>query len=435
VGTLLTPAASTLGALALLAGAALGVESGDRHRWELQVDAGYVAANTPLGAWTEGGLGKLRYAEASDGFVSSRVLAAYHGRIAATWSATVVGDYLDDASSGIDIPEAFLEWRPIPTSRNQHQLRLGAFYPPLSLENVETGWQSPFTYSYSAINTWLGEEIRPVGAEWSLRRRLGYEGSPHELRAFASAFYGNDPAGTLLFWRGWSLHDRQSRLNDELPMPPRPVFDYSGAIVGHVPQSVEPFAETDHEPGYYGGVEWRYARRVLVQLAHYDNRADPGSFSDQQWGWGTDFTQAALQASLPWRLGLVAQRAHGSTRWISGARPDGLLSPVAELVRDDFDSGFVMLTRVFGANHRMALRYDRFETSRDEAPPELRSDDGDAWTLSYRYEHSARLQAGIEWLRIESRRDLWPLFYFAPERATETEVRAQLSYRLGSTAR
>ena len=45
-------------------------------------------------------------------------------------------------------------------------------------------------------------QIRPVGAEWSLRRRLGFPGSPHELRAFADGFYGNDPAGTLLFWRG-----------------------------------------------------------------------------------------------------------------------------------------------------------------------------------------------------------------------------------------
>ena len=96
---------------------------------------------------------------------------------------------------------------------------------------------------------------------------------------------------------------------------------------------------------------------------------------------------------------------------------------------------WVPLTRLFGGNHRVALRYDQFETHRNETPPELRSDDGDAWTLSYRYEHSPRLEAGIEWLRIESRRDLWSQFYFVPERATETAVRAQLRYRLGSAAR
>ena len=69
-----------------------------------------------------------------------------------------------------------------------------------------------------------------------MRRHSGYAGSPHELVAFASGFYGNDPAGTLLFWRGWSLHDRQSRLNDQLPMPPMPIWR-NGTIVGSVPQS------------------------------------------------------------------------------------------------------------------------------------------------------------------------------------------------------
>ena len=107
-----------------------------------------------------------------------------------------------------------MDWRPIPRSANQQQVRFGAFYPPFSLENGAHGWESPFTYSYSAINTWLGEEVRPLGAEWSLRRRLASTRNTQEVRVFASGFYGNDPAATLLFWRGWSLHDRQTRLND-----------------------------------------------------------------------------------------------------------------------------------------------------------------------------------------------------------------------------
>src|SRR5690606_3435751 len=104
-------------------------------------------------------------------------------------------------------------------------------------------------------------------------RRLGL-GSPHELRAFAAAFMGNDPAGTLLFWRGWSLHDRQTRLDDRLAAPPKPIW-VDGVIVGSRPQHVEPFEEIDDEPGAYAGLEWRYARRVLVQAARYDNRSDP----------------------------------------------------------------------------------------------------------------------------------------------------------------
>src|SRR5690606_3431571 len=113
-------------------------------------------------------------------------------------------------------------------------------------------------------------------------------GSPHELRAFAAAFYGNDPAGTLLFWRGWSLHDRQTRLNDRLALPPAPVWS-AGTVVGMRPQTLEPIAEIDRRPGTYAGAEWRYGRRALVQVAHYDNGADPLVFSGGQWGWDTTF--------------------------------------------------------------------------------------------------------------------------------------------------
>ena len=248
-----------------------------------------------MSAWTDGGVGKLRHVE--DGVTGFRLFGEYHGRITPTLRARVVADYVDDASGGLDLTEAVIDWRPIPRSRNQQQWRFGAFYPAFSLENGDRGWQSPFTYSYSAINTWIGEEIRPFGAEWSLRRRLEGLGSAHEVRAFAAGFYGNDPAGTLLFWRGWSLHDRQTRLNDELEIPPLPFTTR--------PQRLSPFKELDHRPGVYGGLEWRYARRALVQLARYDNRADPYSFSDGHWGWGTDFNHLAVQVGLPADLGLV----------------------------------------------------------------------------------------------------------------------------------
>ena len=198
MGTLLTRLALTFFAVC----AALPARAdGDRHQLRLEFDAGFVRASSELDSWPSGGLGKLRFAENDDGFGASRFFAEYHGRITPTLVGTATMDYVDDASAGLGLTEAYLEWRPIPTSRNQHQVKLGAFYPPLSLENGGHGWHSPFTYSYSAINSWLGEEIRPVGAEWSLRRRLGFAGSPHELRAFAAGFYGGDPAPRLWIQR------------------------------------------------------------------------------------------------------------------------------------------------------------------------------------------------------------------------------------------
>jgi hypothetical protein len=356
----------------------------DRHELYFDASGGYVSADTDLRAWTEGGVSKLRYAD--DGFEAFRLFGEYHGRISSTLRARVVLDYVDDASGGLDFTEAVIDWRPIPRSRNQHQLRFGAFYPSFSLENGDRGWESPFTYSYSAINTWIGEEIRPFGAEWSLRRRLEGFRSNHEVRAFAAAFYGNDPAGTLLFWRGWSLHDRQSRFGDELDIPPRPFTTQ--------PQQLKPFREIDDRAGYYGGVEWRFGRRALVQLARYDNRADPYAFSGGQWGWGTSFNHLAVQVDLPAELGLVAQWMDGATEWLTAALPDGTRMPTSEYARDDFESRFVLLTRKFGAAQRLTLRYDTFSTERPAATPVLYSDDGHAWTLSYRLEPSERFSGG-----------------------------------------
>lgn len=419
---------------AALGHVAFADDASDRHQWQVEIDAGYVAADSDLGPWTEGGLGKLRYAESNDGLISARLFAQYRGRISPTLAATVIGDYLDDASSGVDLSEAFIDWRPIPKSSNQQQVRFGAFYPPFSLENTDLGWSSPFTYSYSAINTWLGEEIRPVGAEWSLRRRLGFAGSPHELRVFASAFYGNDPAGTFLFWRGWSLHDRQTRLGDRLPMPPKPTWNYTGAIVGYSEQSVEPIEEIDNEPGAYVGAEWRYAKRVLVQLARYDNRADPTSFAGGLWGWGTAFTHLGVQASLPAQIGLIAQWMSGTTDWIQGAGSDGTISAFAEFVRDEFDSRFLMLTRLVHGSHRVSVRYDEFEMYRDGSAPRTYSDDGHAWTLGYRYERTKQLSGGVEWLEIDSHRDLWS-FYSPVLDATERQLRVQVTYRFNAAGR
>ena len=432
MGTVLTGCRLAPAFTALLAVTAGAAES-DRHEFQLDVSAAYLSSSTDLTAWPDGGKSKLRSSD--DGLTALRMFAEYRGRLTPTLNARVVADYVDDGSSGVDLTEAYIDWRPIPRARNQQQWRFGAFYPPFSLENGDRGWQSPFTYSYSAINTWLGEEVRPIGAEWSLRRRLERLGSAHELRAFAAGFYGNDPAATLLFWRGWSLHDRQSRLHDNLDIPEVPIFT-AGTVTGLGAQTLSPFVETDHRPGAYAGAEWRYARRALVQWARYDNRAEPYSFADGQWGWQTDFDHLAVQISLPAELGLVAQALRGETYWIVGASQNGTLSPFARLVEDRFAARFVMLTRKLGDAHRLALRYDTFSITRPDAVPPLESDSGHAWTLSYRLAPmTGRFSGGIEWLRIDSQRDLWPMFYGTPRDQTEDQLRLQLSFRLAAPSR
>jgi hypothetical protein len=424
----------SLGACALgiaLAPTVRGDELGARHEWTLGVDLSYPTVSTELGAWVDGGAGKLRFDADESGLGGSRIMLDYRGHVAKTLWVRAVVDYVDDASSGIDLTEAYLDWRPLPRSRNQYEVRFGALYPPFSLENGAAGWESPFTTSFSAINTWYGEEIRPAGAEGRLRRQLGGTGSPHEISAFAATFYGDDPAGTLLFWRGFSLHDRQTRFGDRLPMPPGLAFDPAGAIVGLREQYVEPVSEIDHGPGYYAGFEWRYARRALVQLATYDNRADPTAFTDGQWAWHTRFRQLAFQLSLPAGLGLVSQWLDGETYWLTSVTPLGATTATTYLAEDDFESKFALLTRRIAGKHSVSLRYDTFDFTRKQTG--LNIDSGDAWTLAYRYRLDSKLEVAAEWLTIDSRRDLWPVFYGVPEHARENQFRVRLTLALTST--
>ena len=125
----------------------------------------------------------------------------------------------------------------------------------------------------------------------------------------------------------------------------------------------------------------------------------------------------------------------GYTEWLTAALPNGTRMPISEHVHDEFESTFAMLTRTLGANQRLSLRYDTFSFERPGAYPTLYADEGEAWTLSYRIEPTRRFSGGIEWLLVDSRRDIWPMFYFAPARQTESQIRLQISYRLAAPAR
>ena len=402
----------------------------DKHRLSLSIDLHAVSADTELESWPSGGLGKLRFDD-SDGLTgSNRIALDYSGRLRPTLWGRVVADYVDDASPGLDITEAYLTWRPVPKRPIHHQLRFGAFYPPLSLENSGPAWSSPYTISFSAINTWLGEEIRPIGLEWTLRRRIGGPTSASQFATFASLFYGNDPAATMLFWRGWSLHDRQTRLNDKFDIPPLPSFDQNGNVTGLIPQTLEPIVEIDSRPGFYAGAEWTMNQRLKLQIAHYDNRAEPEAFRDGQWGWNTRFSTLGFQASLPAEFGLIIQAMTGKTGWLAGARQDGTIAGPGPLVTDHFDSAFVLLTRRLGHQHRLTARWDEFEITRPGMNGPLDSDAGTGYTLAYRYDGMERFALSFEWLRIQSERALWSYLYASPYSADEQQLRAQVSLRL-----
>ena len=371
-------------------------------------------------SWTEGSVGKLRHA--SDGAVMNRLFFDLKGRLADTLNARVVLEaYDDDLGNAIDFTQAFLEWRPVPRSATRYRLKAGAFYPRISLENVDAGWSSPYTLNSSAINTWVAEEIRTIGAEVSMRRRPESLGGAHVFELDVAAFVGNDPAGSLLAWKGWSVHDRQSRFGDELPLPPMPLLEPGRMFEAQDPY-VAPFREIDGRAGYYVNAQWRYANRFLIRAMHYDNRADPTVLENGQYAWATKFEHIGLQTTLPGEIGLIVQ-------WMFGSTVMGPVINGAHVVDTEFDSEFILLTRAFDRS-RFAIRYDHFEmTQNDQTPEENNPEKGHAWTFSYQFGLSKRASITAEWLSIKTHRCAF-LYYGLPETVTETQLQLTLKLRL-----
>lgn len=407
-----------------------------RHRLTLRGTSSLVAIDSPEVSWLDGGLGKLRYDESTSPAVFDRLLIQYRGTLSPTVFAHVDADVLDDGDSGLGLTEAFVEWRPVPRSRTRHRMKFGAFYPRSSLENVGPGWQSPYTISSSALNTWIAEEVRLLGAEWMVERRLGDAASAHHVSAFAAAFYGNDPSGALISWKGWGIHDRQTRWGEKIAFAPIPRLEprvwpgqdpaEPGTVLSPNQAPVaEPFLEIDREPGYHAGAEWRYAQRLSISASRYDNRADPMSIADGQYGWRTIFDQVGVQISLPWNVGLLAQWMRGTTAMgpvlRNGRRP----------IDVDFESAYMMLTREF-RTYRLSLRFDDFEAyDADLLPDDDNNETGDAITLAYIRELRDGLSLAVEWQRIDSQRPARAYLGLAPD-STEQMLRAQISWQLGS---
>jgi hypothetical protein len=391
------------------------------HEATISIDLSYVNVSG-LTSWTDGSVGKLRFSD--DGLVMSRMFINYSGRISDTLNANIVLDaYDDDIGNAIDFTQAFLEWRPVPTSATRYRVKLGAFYPRISLENVDAGWSSPYTMSSSAINTWIAEEIRTFGAELSISRKPESLGGAHTFSFDVAAFWGNDPAGSLLAWRGWSVHDRQTRFNDQLPLPPLPQIQ-PGMMFDQQDPYVEPFKEIDGRAGYYATGEWRYGEKFLLRAGHYDNRADPTIIKDGQYAWKTVFEHVGVQTTLPGDIGFIAQWMFGTT----------VMGPVlyangVHAVDVEYDSAFMLLTRAFG-DHRVSVRYDNFDvTQNDQTPEDSNPDSGHAWTLAYQLGLTEYLSVAAEWLSIKTHHCGWAYYDLSPT-ATETQFSLSLKLRL-----
>src|SRR4029453_8098173 len=118
-------------------------------------------------------------------------------------------------------------------------------------EHEGPDWHVADTVTPSAINSWIGEEVRPAAVETTVDARVG----SGRLVATAALFAANDPGGTLLALRGWALHDRKTLAFRRQPLPElNEDMEYVQPRFTHPLLDIHPgFAV---RPGFYGRLAW-----------------------------------------------------------------------------------------------------------------------------------------------------------------------------------
>lgn len=341
-------------------------------------------------SWMDGGLGKLRFDGGPDRGPEVRFdEIAVDGKVQFNPDLAILGTlrYEPRQHTALDILEGYVRYRPVSTADWQWTNKAGAFYPPISLENESVAWTSPWTLTPSAINTWVGEELRTIGAESALEWRY----DTGAIQALGALYGWNGAAGTLLTDRGWALGDRPTGLLDNLRQPD----SLAARQRQPLPWERDPWVQIGSSPGWYGGVAWRGDDIGRVMILHYDNEADPTAFRSGEVGWRTKFNSAGAEIDVG-DFVVLTQAMIGTTE----IDPSPTFHSLTK-----FRSAYVLVGRVFG-DWTVAARAEAFDTHEEHAvvtSPEL-SEHGHAGTFAVSWRPRRWLRLTGEALHVDSYR-------------------------------
>jgi hypothetical protein len=381
--------------------------------WVLSVD-GRLLSSDAAHPVMDGGFGTTRFGSNDDGLQLGRARFALTQPIGDVWSLHLDASMFDNLDRHpVGVTEAFVLFRPYPFGAYRLRLKAGGFYPPVSLENRASGWESPYTLSYSALNSWLASEVRTVGLEGQLDWLGRHAGHTFDVSVTGGVFGWNDGAGVVVANTGFLLSDRQTPLFGRVGQPGVPPL-----------KAAEPFLELDHRAGVYGGVEVRYLDRLILRALRYDNRADPTQVDavSNVIAWETRFNSVGVRLETGQGWTAIAQ-------WLDG---DTTIAPQGNTLEWPFRAGFALVARSFG-RHTLSARYDRFEVE-SNVPVGYGSQDGHAWTAAWLFDVDAHWRVGLEWLQVVSSSTNRQQFG-GPLLATETQLQLSVRYALGSGVR
>src|SRR6201996_574644 len=242
------PAAGLL--LALLLAPSQGAWAFD-FSWDTYADF-RLAAPPAQTSWLNGGLSKFRYG-GDTRFRFAEAVAQGDLDLGDDLHLIAVARAEPQDRDVVDALEAYFAWyTPADSEGVSWSVKAGAFFPTISLENDDLGWTSPYTLTPSAINTWIGEELRTIGGEGLLHWRTPDFGT---LTLTGAVFCCNDPAGVLMADRGWAMDDRPTGLFERVREPDATMRLF------HAPtgQRTGEFDQIDGNVGWYAGLGWQLA--------------------------------------------------------------------------------------------------------------------------------------------------------------------------------
>jgi hypothetical protein len=127
-------------------------------------------------SWMKGGFGKLDNGGGGRGGIApiGQGLTDLHLELDPSLGVFATARFAPDQHAPFDVLEAYGRYQPVSTPNWLWSMKLGAFFAPISLENEGVGWTSPWTLTPSAINSWVGDELRTIGGETTAEWR--YQG-------------------------------------------------------------------------------------------------------------------------------------------------------------------------------------------------------------------------------------------------------------------
>lgn len=369
-------------------------------QWDLQGAVSgrtFVADGPP--AWIDGGFGRLLEggtpSGARDSGLRGELQLGLEWKPSETWLVHAHGVLHGEGSASRGgtggLVESFVQFRPELTPQTALRLRAGLFFPSTSFENTESLWQSPYTVSLSALNTWIGEEVRLTGLDAMAVRKTG-RGARFELAG--SVFGVNETAGTLPAWRGWSFGDRLTSAGERLPLPPLRSFEPGQAFADQADRT-QPIDDLSHRIGWQARARWVRPGALRLQGAYTENGGDRDLY-DGQYSWDTRFAQAGLEAKLGSSLTLVAEGAIGDTGM-------GPAIPGGPHVDVRFKVGYALLSWTRGA-WRVTARLDGFDNEDRDGTAEPDAESGSAVTVAAFWKPRDFVRVGLEYLEVRGER-------------------------------